>query len=71
VKKVTVFETIDGHLTKNKEEARARDEVLNFKKMIEYTVQQNGYSGMGKESVIQIVVEHLEEIKKFFIGVKK
>ena len=70
MKKVTVFETNDGFLTKDETEAKEREESISFKKAIEEVLEQKGWSGMSKSDVVSIMIEKKQTFKDIFTGRK-
>jgi hypothetical protein len=62
VKKITAYETTDGFISRNKEEALDRQNELDLKECVENWVKFWAYSGMSKSDVAGLVVENIDDL---------
>lgn len=63
-KKITAYETKDGQVFANLEKAVQYEKELNLKANVINFVNKHRWSGMGKDDVIDIILENIDELRE-------
>jgi len=64
MKKIEVYETANGIITRDKKEAHEIEKAYLRKKALEDLIEDLGYNHMDKDDIVDMILENFDRFKK-------
>jgi DNA-binding transcriptional regulator YhcF (GntR family) len=72
MKKVTAYESEDGSMvSRDKSAVEKYDKDAAFKAAVEEIVESNGYNGMRKEEIVEMIIDNADILREALRGGRK